>query len=172
MKITQNLYSEDHHTLQKWKLFKNSNATTSSQSGNCSNGAMTVTPSESGDCWKPVFSKPSDPQSKNYPKSVLLSWPHPPKVEIIENQSFQEHHNHTKKETVHNQSFSRQTYPSKLKIVQNQSFQIWHTFWSHSSKLVLSRLPHPPKVKTVKNSPFRMTTPPRGNCLDLKKAMT
>ena len=114
-------------------------------------------------------------QAKSFKKSVdpVLTRPlHPPKVELVKNKFFQDHHTLPKHQLLKISSFRTTTSsqstncqkavlswppnPPKLGTVKISSFNTTTPAQSiNCIKLVLSRLLHPPKVSTVKNQFFQ-----------------
>ena len=88
----------------------------------------------------------------NNPKSVLSRPPHPPKVKADKNQSFQDHHTIPIYKWSKSSNFKTVTssqsgnYPESVLSVPPYHPKV-EMYWQS----VLSRLPHPPKLNTVRN---------------------
>ena len=84
--------------------------------------------------------------------------PHPPKIETVQNQFFQDHHTLPKQKLFKISSFMTTT-PSQnrncSKSVLSRPPHPPKVETRNCSKSVLSRPPHPPKVETVQNQFFQ-----------------
>ena len=194
-KSVQNQSFQEHHTLQKWKLLKINSfkSTIPSQSKIIQNQSFPDhISSQCGIDWKSGF----------FSKTL-----HSSKADNVYNQFFPDHHRLPKWKLLKISPF-RTTIPSQSKNYSKSLFS-WppcppkvisvkisllktttHPLKVESSKLVLSRPPHPlmvkinqnqcchdhhilPKWKMLKINPFNMTAPSQNeNCLDVMSSVS
>ena len=81
-------------------------------------------------------------QRKIYQNSVLSYLPYPPKVEIVANESFQDHH------TLSMYNLSKISSYKTIKLCYSENYKI----------SVLKRPPHPLKTEIIQNQSFEDAT--------------
>ena len=112
--------------------------TTPSQNENCPNSVLQHASSQNKITPKLVLSRPLHSSIVNLWKSVFPRPHHSPKIEMVENLSFQDHP--PKVKNYPKPAHKRSSQPSKVKIVINQSFKSTLPFLSKKNPtLVISR---------------------------------